>query len=179
MLAADDDPILGDEAFGVRLIATFGATIKTTAKIILQEAKKPRFLCSLIFDDSNFRRRFRQTGPDSTEAAAWQARPSLQSPRFFSLDAANDLLISAQHVIPSEASHVERSTFLKGVDSCYALYRSRFLCRFAFMRLRRLCLAIFALRLFLREPIQIFFKFASSDSTIRCAAMQPSSHIAR
>src|SRR5256885_12514884 len=38
----------------------------------------------------------------------------------------------------------------------YALYRRRFLCRCAFMRLRRLCLAIFALRLFLREPIQIF-----------------------
>src|SRR6267142_5376132 len=56
----------------------------------------------------------------------------------------------------------------------YVLYLRRFLCRCAFMRLRRLCLAIFALRLFLREPIQIF-KFASSDSTIRCAAMQISS----
>ena len=44
----------------------------------------------------------------------------------------------------------------------------------AFMRLRRLCLAIFALRLFLSEPIQCF-KFASADSTIRCAAMQLSS----
>ena len=42
------------------------------------------------------------------------------------------------------------------------------------MRLRRLCLAIFALRLFLREPIQIF-KFASADSTIRCAAMATTS----
>src|SRR2546430_153512 len=39
-------------------------------------------------------------------------------------------------------------------NSCYALYRSRFLCRFAFMRLRRLCFAIFAFRLFLREPIR-------------------------
>src|SRR5947199_8991976 len=56
----------------------------------------------------------------------------------------------------------------------YALYRRRFLCRFAFMRLRRLCLAIFALRFFLSEPIQIF-RFASSDSTIRWAAMQLSS----
>jgi hypothetical protein len=84
-VAVDEDPIFGNEAFGVRPIATFGATIKITAKIILQEAKKRRFLCSLIFDDSNFRRRFRQTAPDSTEAASWQARPSLQSPRFFSL----------------------------------------------------------------------------------------------
>src|SRR5437899_13036636 len=56
----------------------------------------------------------------------------------------------------------------------YALYRRRFLCRFAFMRLRRLCLAIFALRFFLSEPIQIF-RFASPDSTIRWAAMQLSS----
>jgi hypothetical protein len=30
--------------------------------------------------------------------------------------------------------------------------------------LRRLCLAIFAFRLFFREPIQIF-RFASADST--------------
>jgi hypothetical protein len=37
----------------------------------------------------------------------------------------------------------------------YTLYRSRFLWRCARMRLRRLCLAIFAFRLFLREPIQI------------------------
>jgi hypothetical protein len=39
------------------------------------------------------------------------------------------------------------------------------LCRFALMRLRRLCLAIFAFRLFLSDPIQIF-KFANGDSTI-------------
>ena len=38
----------------------------------------------------------------------------------------------------------------------YNLYRSRFLCRCAFMRLRRLCLAIFAFLRFLSEPIQIF-----------------------
>jgi hypothetical protein len=38
----------------------------------------------------------------------------------------------------------------------YNLYRNRFLCRCAFMRLRRLCLAIFAFLLFLSEPIQIF-----------------------
>ncbi len=37
----------------------------------------------------------------------------------------------------------------------YNLYRSRFLCRCAFMRLRRLCLAIFAFLRFLSEPIQI------------------------
>src|ERR1051326_6535670 len=37
----------------------------------------------------------------------------------------------------------------------YALYRSRFLWRCALMRLRRLCFAIFAFRLFLSEPIQI------------------------
>ena len=37
----------------------------------------------------------------------------------------------------------------------YTLYRSRFLWRCALIRLRRLCLAIFAFRLFLREPIQI------------------------
>ena len=35
----------------------------------------------------------------------------------------------------------------------YALYLKRFLWRFARMRLRRLCFEIFALRLFLREPI--------------------------
>ena len=35
----------------------------------------------------------------------------------------------------------------------YALYRKRFLWRFARMRLRRLCFEIFALRLFFREPI--------------------------
>jgi hypothetical protein len=40
----------------------------------------------------------------------------------------------------------------------YNLYRSRFLCRCAFMRLRRLCLAIFAFLRFLSEPIQIFSK---------------------
>ena len=37
----------------------------------------------------------------------------------------------------------------------YNLYRSRFLCRCAFMRLRRLCLAIFAFLRFLSEPIRI------------------------
>ena len=37
----------------------------------------------------------------------------------------------------------------------YTLYLSRFLWRCALIRLRRLCLAIFAFRLFLREPIQI------------------------
>jgi len=40
----------------------------------------------------------------------------------------------------------------------YNLYRSRFLCRCAFMRLRRLCLAIFAFLRFFREPIQVFGK---------------------
>jgi hypothetical protein len=35
----------------------------------------------------------------------------------------------------------------------YDLYRKRFLWRFSFMRLRRLCLAIFAFLLFLSEPI--------------------------
>jgi hypothetical protein len=103
LVAADEDPIFGDEVFGVRPIATFAPTKAISAKIIPQEAKKPHFLCSLIFDDSNFRRRFRQTRPGSTEAAAWQARPSLQSPRFFFLDVANDLLISAQHVIPERS----------------------------------------------------------------------------
>ena len=38
----------------------------------------------------------------------------------------------------------------------YALYRNRFLWRFARMRLRRLCFEIFAFRLFLREPIYEF-----------------------
>src|SRR5213078_1472260 len=37
----------------------------------------------------------------------------------------------------------------------YNLYRSRFLCLCAFIRLRRLCLAIFAFLRFLSEPIQI------------------------
>ena len=37
----------------------------------------------------------------------------------------------------------------------YNLYRSRFLCRCAFMRLRRLCLAIFAFLRFLSEPMRI------------------------
>ena len=47
--------------------------------------------------------------------------------------------------------------YLEGqLTARYALYRRRFLCRCAFMRLRRLCFAIFALRLFLREPIQFF-----------------------
>jgi hypothetical protein len=41
-------------------------------------------------------------------------------------------------------------------NAAYNLYRNRFLCRCAFMRLRRLCLAIFAFLLFLSEPIQIF-----------------------
>ena len=35
----------------------------------------------------------------------------------------------------------------------YDLYRKRFLCRFSFIRLRRLCLAIFAFLLFFSEPI--------------------------
>src|SRR5947208_17059284 len=35
----------------------------------------------------------------------------------------------------------------------YDLQRRRFLWRFSFIRLRRLCLEIFALRLFLREPM--------------------------
>jgi hypothetical protein len=52
-----------------------------------------------------------------------------------------------------------------GQVTAYALYRSRFLCRCALMRLRRLCLAIFAFRLFFSDPIQIF-KFANGDSTI-------------
>jgi hypothetical protein len=39
------------------------------------------------------------------------------------------------------------------------------------MRLRRLCFAIFAFRLFLREPIQIS-RFANRDSTIESAALQ-------
>jgi hypothetical protein len=68
---------------------------------------------------------------------------------------------------------VERS-FKRFRQPRYALYRRRFLCRCAFMRLRRLCLAIFALRLFLREPIQIS-KFASADSTTEFGGLQLSS----
>src|SRR5262249_43672624 len=47
----------------------------------------------------------------------------------------------------------------------YNLYRSRFLCRCAFMRLRRLCLAIFAFLRFLSEPIQIFSNCGSIESS--------------
>ena len=47
----------------------------------------------------------------------------------------------------------------------YNLYRSRFLCRCAFMRLRRLCLAIFAFLRFLSEPIQIFSNCDSIESS--------------
>ncbi len=75
------------------------------------------------------------------------------------------------------AFDVDRWAFFGNALARYALYLRRFLCRFAFMRLRRLCLAIFALRLFLSEPIQIF-QFASPDSTIRCAAMQLTSRCA-
>ena len=53
----------------------------------------------------------------------------------------------------------------------YTLYRSRFLCRCAFMRLRRLCLAIFAFRLFLREPIQLICE-ARVNHLIRRIATQ-------
>ena len=47
----------------------------------------------------------------------------------------------------------------------YNLYRSRFLCRCAFMRLRRLCLAIFAFLRFLSEPIQILNNCDSIESS--------------
>ena len=47
----------------------------------------------------------------------------------------------------------------------YNLYRSRFLWRCAFMRLRRLCLAIFAFLRFLSEPIQIFSNCDSIESS--------------
>jgi hypothetical protein len=61
---------------------------------------------------------------------------------------------------------VERWTFSgRRAGTGYTLYLSRFLCRCALIRLRRLCLAIFAFRLFLSEPIQIF-KVAGCDSTI-------------
>src|SRR5207253_5813891 len=63
---------------------------------------------------------------------------------------------SSQHATrdfaPSQSRPHSSSTL--AATPCYALYRSRFLCRFAFMRLRRLCFAIFAFRLFLREPIR-------------------------
>ena len=47
----------------------------------------------------------------------------------------------------------------------YNLYRSRFLCRCAFMRLRRLCLAIFAFLRFLSAPIQVFSNCGSIESS--------------
>src|SRR5881397_3821539 len=51
------------------------------------------------------------------------------------------------------ALSVERWTFSgRRTVTDYTLYRSLFLCRCARIRLRRLCLAIFAFRLFLREP---------------------------
>jgi hypothetical protein len=50
-------------------------------------------------------------------------------------------------------------------ESDYDLYRKRFLWRFARIRLRRLCFEIFALRLFLREPI-INFQPAVVDPTM-------------
>ena len=52
----------------------------------------------------------------------------------------------------------------------YNLYRSRFLCLCAFMRLRRLCLAIFAFLRFLREPIQILLIGNRLNHLIHCSA---------
>jgi hypothetical protein len=52
----------------------------------------------------------------------------------------------------------------------YNLYRSRFLCRCAFMRLRRLCLAIFAFLRFLSEPIQILVTAIRLNHLIHCSA---------
>jgi hypothetical protein len=88
--------------------------------------------------------------PAYAKATGWRAR--------FAVEAA---------VSPASHTNVDETltTPVLPTGFGYALYRSRFLCRCAFMRLRRLCLAIFALRLFLSEPIQVF-KFASPDSTI-------------
>src|SRR5437763_15253590 len=70
--------------------------------------------------------------------------------------ASANLTISCRGDRAGCASHGcgRQSRYSFSTNSCYALYRSCFLFRFAFMLLRRLCFAIFAFRLFLREPIR-------------------------
>jgi hypothetical protein len=131
------------------------------------QAEIPHFMRSLIFEILSFATVFRK--PTSATATAWQA--SFLDGALFDADDTPASAVTARDQLKKSSTRrsafdVERWMFSgRPTIAGYALYRRRFLCRCAFMRLRRLCLAIFDFRLFLREPIQIS-RFPNGDSTI-------------
>src|SRR5437867_6494522 len=170
--------------FVVRSASAFAVARKMSAKMIPQQGKTSHFERSLMINLIFFRD-VRQTDClwAAVAPATWRARPrdrelslcTLHGPREASFKQRlfwRDAKANRRHActpqieIRRSTLGVERWTFSgHRTVTDYTLYRSRFLCRCARIRLRRLCLAIFAFRLFLREPIQF------SESQV---AIQPS-----